>query len=293
MHAPADPLSVEDMYYRRKSNPQNPDWVTVRGTSKLEGYHPHLARALPGTGYSPDTAGGIFALFNMQWNLKGGPDKGTVEPWLQNNLAQLSRALQLPADTFQTVSIPASTEELFGVEYVPNTLDEEAAHEAEQQGRAEVEAELEEEDEALLAAAALDAMRLLGTPDCNLLEQLPAYAYSAAHVTTPTNCSCADGSSLAPSSGRLRSETQPPVEEAEALARPSAPAHDAPPKQARRRLPASLQRGSTRLPSESGTPGDLQAVLMKVSADNDHGMLSLDAYKQRMMQNRPAGYPPF
>ena len=40
--------------------------------------------------------------------------------------------------------------------------------EAELQGRAEVAAELEEEDEAVLAAAALDAMRLLGKPDCNL-----------------------------------------------------------------------------------------------------------------------------
>ena len=103
LHAPADPLPVEDMYYRRKSNPRNPDWVTVRGTSKLEGYHPHLARTLPGTGYSPDTAGGILALFNMQCvEKRGDPDTWTVEPWLQNNLAQLSRALQLPADTFQT-----------------------------------------------------------------------------------------------------------------------------------------------------------------------------------------------
>ena len=37
LRAPADPLPVDDMYYRRKSNPQNPHWVTVRGTSKLEG----------------------------------------------------------------------------------------------------------------------------------------------------------------------------------------------------------------------------------------------------------------
>ena len=178
------------MYYSRKSNPQNPDWVTVRGTSKLEGYHPHLARALPGTGYSLDTAGGIFALFNMQWNLKrgvqnkGDPDTGTVEPWLQNNLAQLSRALQLPSDIFQTVSIPASTGELFGVEYVPDALDEEAAQEAEQQGRAEVEAELAEEDEALLAAAALDAMRLLGRPDCNVPDGPLHFHITTAHVTS-------------------------------------------------------------------------------------------------------------
>ena len=223
------------MYYSRKSNPKNPDWVTVKGTSKLEGYHPHLARALPGTGYSPDTAGGIFALFSMQWNLKrgvenkGDPDTGTVEPWLQNNLAQLSRALQLPSDTFQTVSIPASTVELFGVEYVPDALDEEAAQEAEQQGRAEVEAELEEEDEALLAAAALDAMRLLGRPDC-ILPDGPLHLHvPTAHVTPILiNCSCADGSSPAASSGRLRNSTQPPAQEAEALARPSAPAQDAP-----------------------------------------------------------------
>ena len=63
---------------------------------------------------------------------------------------------------------------------------------------------------------------------------------------------------------------QPPVHEAEALASPSAPAHDAPPKQVRRRLPASLQRGSTRLPSVLSTPGNLQAVLIKESV---HTML--------------------
>ena len=181
------------MYYRRKSNPRNPDWVTVRGTSKLEGYHPHLARALPGTGYAPDTAGGIFALFNMQWNLKrgvenkGDPDTGTVEPWLQSNLAQLSSALELPANSFQAVSIPASTVERFGMEYVPDALDQEAAEEAEEQGMAEVEAELAEEDEALLAAAALDAMRFLGRQDCNHPEQHPASSCSAAHDTQSTD----------------------------------------------------------------------------------------------------------
>ncbi len=84
-------------------------------------------------------------------------------------------------------------------------------------------------------------------------------------MTTLTNCSCADDSSPAASSQRLRNETQPPVQEAEALANPSAPAPDAPPQQPRRRLPASLQRGSTRLPSALGTPGDLQAVLINES----------------------------
>ena len=123
----------------------------------------------------------------MQWNLKrgvenkGDPDTGTVEPWLQIYLAQLSSALSLPADSFQTISIPASTLENFGVDCVPDTMDQEAAEEAEQQGRAEVEAELAEEDEALLAAAALDAMRFLGRHDCNHREQYPASSCSAAH----------------------------------------------------------------------------------------------------------------
>ena len=261
------------MCYNRKSNLQHSEWVTVKGTSKLEEYHPHLARALPRTGYSPDAADGIFALFNMQWNLKrsvdnkGDPGTATVEPWLQNNLAQLSRALQLPSDTFQTVNIPASTEGLFGVEYVPDALDEEAAQEAEQQGRAEVEADLEEEDEALLAAAALDAMRLLGRPDCNLPNGPLHLHIATAHVTSIIiNCLCADGSSPAASSGRLRDSMQPPAQEAEALARPSAPAQDAPSQRARRRLPASLQQGSTRPPSELSAPGDLQAVLMESNA---------------------------
>lgn len=112
---------------------------------------------------------------------KGDPDTGTVEPWLHSNLAKLSSALSLPADSFQTVSIPASTLEKFGVEYVPDTMDQEAAEEAELQGLAEVKAELAEEDEALLAAAALDAMRFLGRLDCNHCRQYPASSCSAVH----------------------------------------------------------------------------------------------------------------
>ena len=57
------------------------------------------------------------------------------------------------------------------MECVPNALDQEVAEEAEEQGMPEVEAELAEEDKALLAAAALDAMRFLGRQDCNLPEQ--------------------------------------------------------------------------------------------------------------------------
>ena len=57
----------------------------------------------------------------------------------------------------------------------------------EQQGMAEVEAKLAEEDEALLVAAALEAMRFLGRQDRNHPEQYPASSCPAAHDTQRTD----------------------------------------------------------------------------------------------------------
>ena len=156
------------MYYNRSKDPAKPEWITVRGTTKLEGYHPHLEGTLPGTGYAADSAGGIFALFNMQWSVKrgiqnkGDPDIGTAEPWMQENLAQLSASLGLPADQFKHIRVPCSTAEKFGVEYVPEELDQLAAKAAEEDGQTAVQPELSEEEERLLAANTLDALRFLG-----------------------------------------------------------------------------------------------------------------------------------
>ena len=67
---------MDQISFNRSKDPSKPDWITVSGTSKLEGYHPHLEGTLPGTlpgiGYAPDSAGGIFSLFNMQWSVKRG-----------------------------------------------------------------------------------------------------------------------------------------------------------------------------------------------------------------------------
>ncbi len=166
---PADPLPLGDMYYNRSKDAGKPDWITVRGTSKLEGYHPHLDHVLPGTGYAPDSAGGIITLFNMQWSVKrgiqnkGDPDIGTIEPWMQDNLAQLCGSLGLSTEMFKGYKVPSSTDEKFGVEFVPDALDQLAAQEAEQRGETAVEEEeLSEEEERLLAANTLDALRFLG-----------------------------------------------------------------------------------------------------------------------------------
>ena len=164
----ADPLPVEHMYYNRSKDPLKPDWITVRGTSKLEGCHPHLEGILSGTGYAPDSAGGILSLFNMQWSVKrgiqnkGDPDIGTAEPWMLETLAQLSGSLGLPADHFKHIKMPSSTAEKFGVDFVPEEQDQLAAKAAEGDGRAAVEQELSEEEERLLAADTLDALRFLG-----------------------------------------------------------------------------------------------------------------------------------
>ena len=95
--------------------------------------------------------------------------------------------------------------------------------------------------------------------------------------TSPlSTCSFAGGSPPAAHSGPLLDEVQAPVHGAEATAGPSAPAHGAPLKQARRRLPASLQRGSMRPPSDSGTPGDLQAIVKRAQCT----MITQDIYVQ-------------
>lgn len=164
----ADPLPVEEMYYNRSKDVSKPEWITVRGSSKLEGYHPHFHSVLPGTGYAPDTAGGTLTLFNAKWTVKRGiqnkgePDTGTAEPWMQYNLAQLSAKLGLPTEEFSSIRVPSSTDEKFGVDFVPDNLDWLEAEKAEREGRAEVEPELSEEDERLLAANTLDALRFLG-----------------------------------------------------------------------------------------------------------------------------------
>ena len=58
----ADPMELQAMYYNRSQNPAKPKWMTVRGSSTLEAYHPHLHACLPGTNYSPYLADAIITL---------------------------------------------------------------------------------------------------------------------------------------------------------------------------------------------------------------------------------------
>ena len=68
----ADPFGIEDMYFNISSDAGNPNWMTLRGCSKGEGYHPGLHRIFRGTNYSPRLAKAIVALHNLKWVLHAG-----------------------------------------------------------------------------------------------------------------------------------------------------------------------------------------------------------------------------
>jgi hypothetical protein len=53
---------------------------------------------------------------------------------MQENLAQLSSSLSLPADQFKHIKVLSSTAEKFGVDFVPEELDQLAAKAAEEEG---------------------------------------------------------------------------------------------------------------------------------------------------------------
>ena len=72
----------------------------------------------------------------------------------------------------QTVSTPASAPKTSGLGCLPKPLSEKI-EEAELQGAAEADPELDEEDEALRAAAALDAMRAPGRHHCKHAAHCP------------------------------------------------------------------------------------------------------------------------
>ena len=108
----ADPMDLEYMYYNRSHNPARPEWITVRGSSKLEGYHPHQHACLPGTNYSPMLADAIITLFNFVWNYKhsvrngGACDHNFYDLWLVERMQQgvCQHALGLSAGRMATCS---------------------------------------------------------------------------------------------------------------------------------------------------------------------------------------------
>lgn len=84
----ADPAPVDAMWYNRKEGTgQAAQWITVRGSSKQEGYHAKLHAVLVGSNYSPALAHVLCMWFNYRWNIdrgiqnRGDPDYKTYRLW--------------------------------------------------------------------------------------------------------------------------------------------------------------------------------------------------------------------
>ena len=82
----ADPYAPHLMYFDRASIKASVRrWMTIRGTSKLEGFHRWLNALLASGNCSPELAGVLIILFVCSWNInagirnKGKPDYGTHE----------------------------------------------------------------------------------------------------------------------------------------------------------------------------------------------------------------------
>ena len=121
------------------TNPLQPKWVGVRGTSKLEGSHPYYHASLPGSSYAPATASSILDCRLGQMNVQAAARQGrTTAASLSDAFEQERKkailgdegwgGYQLPA----AVSVPASTTEKFGFNYC-SSMDALAAAKAQQQ----------------------------------------------------------------------------------------------------------------------------------------------------------------
>ena len=56
------------MYINRSTNPDKPEYIGIRASSKQEGYHWHLHGSLPGNSYSPVLPHPIITLSNQEWS---------------------------------------------------------------------------------------------------------------------------------------------------------------------------------------------------------------------------------
>ncbi len=153
-------------------------YKAVRGSSKLEGYHPHLHKVFPGTGYSPDLGGSLVMLFNGQWSLERaddngvGPAYGHSEPWIVSRLhaaVESEWQYKLP----ECLHVPDNSEEQFGCDYKPPMASLETARLVEEELLSDADSDEEDEDAAMAA-------HTLATH----------FTGNICHMQLPSHCAC-------------------------------------------------------------------------------------------------------
>lgn len=143
-----DPETVDAMHYNRRSNgSSNKEYITKRGTSKLEGYHSHLHDVLSGNNYSGELANVLILFFNFRWNVRRGIDNLDYEDYCTPDLWRLEKVNQCaeqlglspPHPGMSRLHILPKTEETFGTNYAPPWADLRSA-------KADVDAAAREEE---------------------------------------------------------------------------------------------------------------------------------------------------
>lgn len=99
----SDPLPADQMFLRLNSGNKD-KFIGLRGTSKLEGFHCHLAKVLQGNRFSPEVAGALMADFTHGWNIdraitnkQGTVDYGCYDTQLLERINDLCAELKLPS----------------------------------------------------------------------------------------------------------------------------------------------------------------------------------------------------
>lgn len=204
----ADPAEVDEMYYPRPgataaTAAAQGDWVSKRGSSKLEGYHSHLHAMLSGNNYSPEMADVLLLFGNCRWNMKraiqnGGMDNyGCFDLWqiekINGNMSRLGKPLPFP--NWSMLKLPANHLEKFGCSYVPPELDMLSAQSEERAAataaaKAAAAAAAAEAAADVAAASAIPASAVVATSGSpNMLRQVPMQPCASAGTNGGCCCS--------------------------------------------------------------------------------------------------------
>lgn len=108
----SDPLPADQMFLRLNSGKKD-KFIGLRGTSKLEGFHCHIAKVLQGNRFSPDAAGALMADFTHAWNIdraitnkQGTVNYGCYDTQLMEKINGLCTDLKLPLQFSQLKPTP-------------------------------------------------------------------------------------------------------------------------------------------------------------------------------------------
>lgn len=149
------------MYYNRSGNPDTPEWVAKRGSSRIEGGHKYYHDSLPGNNYSADLADTIFALRMGESSIRAAHKNcGHAAVSLADAYQQHEKQQLVDKHGWQ-YNVPASiavqpTTEVFGAHFVAGTRAIEQARHEMRTARVQV-SELIQEEDMLLEDAELSA----------------------------------------------------------------------------------------------------------------------------------------